>query len=89
MTASFLVRIWAVLVGLLLVSLGVDLALDNRLAVLLIFVIATIKAVIVGAYYMGVKREPTYIFYLLMTGILCMIVLYFALVPDIIWMFGR
>lgn len=89
MTASSLVKIWAALVGLLLMSVVIGLLPYPRLGVLLIFVIATIKAAMVGAYYMGVKREPTYIFYILMTGVICMIILYFALVPDIIWVFGR
>lgn len=89
MTVSSLVKIWVVL----LVLLGVSIALGNlgspRLAATLIFGIALFKAFLVAAYYMRLKFEPRYVTGILLVGLLFIVILYFALVPDIVYQYGR
>lgn len=86
---SFYVKIWI----LLLVLLGVSIVLGNTrhvfLATILIFGIAIFKAFLVGAYYMRLKWEPRYIVGILLGGVALMVLLYFTLVPDIIYVYGQ
>ncbi len=88
MTKQSLINIW---LGLLLL-LGLSLLLGSWghvvLATSLIFTIALLKAGLVVYYYMGLKWEPKYIALIILSGILCLILLYFALVPDIVYRYG-
>jgi len=88
MTASFIKKIWLVLVVLLLVSIALGYLPNATLATVLVFAVATIKAGLVIAYYMGAKSEPKYITYILLSGMACMLILFFVLVPDIIFVYG-
>lgn len=82
------VKIWLIL----LVLLGVSLLLGNLghvvLATSLIFGIAILKAWLVGAYYMGLKWEPHYILWILLTGLIFMVILAASLIPDIVYRYG-
>jgi len=86
---STLIAIW----GMLLAMLGLSLALGYLgnvvLATVLIFLVATLKACLVANYYMGLKWEPKYILWILLTGVIFMIILFAALVPDIIYVYGK
>lgn len=84
MTESFLVKIWGALLGLLLVSVAIGFMASSRLANVLIFSVATIKAALVGAYYMGIKNEPRYILYMLLFGVMLLGILFFLLAPDVV-----
>lgn len=88
MSKSFLIKIWVIL----LVALGVSLALSYlhhpALATSLIFAVAIVKAFLVLWYYMGLKNEPGYIGWILVTGLVFMIVLFVGLVPDMIYVYG-
>ncbi len=85
MSVRFLVGIWSVLLALLGLSLALGYWGNVVLATLLIFTIAILKAFLVGAYYMGLRWEPKYILWILLGGVICILILYFALVPDIIY----
>ncbi len=84
MTRRFLVLIWLCLLALLGVSLLLGLLGNVILATALIFLIALFKAWLVALYYMRLKWEPRYIIGILLFGIGLMVLLYFALVPDIL-----
>jgi caa(3)-type oxidase subunit IV len=89
MKESSLIKIWAVLLGLLFVSIAFGYLENATVGTVLIFGIATVKAYLVGAYYMGLKREPRYIAGLLASGVICMVILFGYLVPDIVYVYGR
>ncbi|MBI4196741.1 MAG: hypothetical protein HY539_02860 [Deltaproteobacteria bacterium] len=84
MKPKTLVALWAVLLFLLSLSLLLGFWGNVVLSTILIFVIAVAKAFLVGAYYMRLKWEPWYILWILLGGVVCLLILYFALVPDII-----
>ena len=89
MSERLLITVWV----LLLAMLGVSVALGSwgnvLAATVLIFLIAVIKAALVGAYYMRLKWEPRYILWILVAGVGLMVVLYFSLVPDIMHGYGK
>lgn len=90
MTAKTMyVRIWAVLLFLLGVSIALGYLSHPVLATSLIFGIAAIKAYIVGAYYMRLKWEPRYIVWVLLFAVGLIAILYFTLVPDIVYVYGK
>ncbi|MBI2981143.1 MAG: cytochrome C oxidase subunit IV family protein [Deltaproteobacteria bacterium] len=88
MRPRLLIGIWVIL----LVLLGVSLLLANLgnplLATTLIFAIAAIKAALVALFYMRLKWEPGYVFAIISTGLAVVLILFFALVPDIIYVYG-
>lgn len=88
-TSKFLVQIWAALLVMLFVSLGFGVIENHTLSTVLVFAVATLKMFLVVNYYMGIKYEPKYILWVLLSGVIAMLVLYFALVPDIVWVNGR
>lgn len=86
---SFYVWIWAALVVMLSISLTLGLEGHTTLATGLIFGIATLKAWLVLVYYMGLSYEPRYIAAILITGLIFMGILFIALVPDMVYVYGR
>ncbi len=88
-TSKFLVQIWAALLVMLFVSLGLGTIHNHTLSTILVFGVATLKMFLVVNYYMGIRYEPKYILWMLLSAVVAMFVLYFALVPDIIWVNGR
>lgn len=89
MKTSDLVKIWTVLLVLLFVSLAIGLMKSAVAATALIFVIATLKAALVAAYYMGLKREPAAVMLLLFSGLAALAVLFAYLIPDMVIVYGR
>lgn len=83
------VAIWAVLVAALFVSLGLALLQQRQLAGTLILALATVKAFLVISYYMHLKFEPRFIVITIIAGLLCMTILFFGLIPDIVHVYGR
>lgn len=47
------------------------------------------KAFLVIAYYMHLKFEPRFIAITIIAGVLCMAILFFGLVPDIVHVYGK
>lgn len=84
-----LVLLWAALLALLGISLWLANMTHVALATFLIFAVALLKAVLVAVYYMRLKWEPRYVLGILLVGIGFMLLLYFALVPDIVYVYGK
>lgn len=89
MKTSTLVKIWVVLLLLLIVSVAIGFSGNTTLATVMIFGIATMKAYLVLAYYMGLKREPYYITILMASGVAMLVILFVYLIPDIVYVYGR
>ena len=51
----------------------------------LIFSVALVKAYLVASYYMHLKAEPFFVALILVTGLACLYILFFGLVPDIVF----
>lgn len=83
------VAIWIILVAALFASLGLALLQQRQLAASLILALATVKAFLVLSYYMHLKFEPRFIVITITAGLLCMVILFFGLVPDIVHVYGR
>ncbi|HSA59148.1 MAG TPA: cytochrome C oxidase subunit IV family protein [bacterium] len=83
------VAIWVVLLIALFVSVALGSMGNVVLATALIFGIATFKAYLVAAYYMGLKWEARYVTAILLVGIAFMLILYFGLTPDIRHGYGK
>jgi caa(3)-type oxidase subunit IV len=88
MSKAFLIKIWVILLMALAVSLALAGLNHPALATSLIFAIAIVKAFLVLWYYMGLKNEPGYVGWILMTGLVFMMVLFVGLVPDMIYVYG-
>lgn len=89
MTQKKLILIWFALLVMLGVSLALGRSGHRQLATILIFGVATLKAFLVGAFYMRLRWEPGYIVCILLGGIGLILILYFALVPDIVYVYGQ
>jgi caa(3)-type oxidase subunit IV len=83
------IAIWVVLIVALFASVGLALLHQRRLAAILIFVLATIKAFLVIAYYMHLKWEPRFVALVVAAGFLALAILFFGLMPDIVHVYGR
>lgn len=77
------VGIWAVLVLLLAVSLAASW-LSKTLAMLLIFGIAAVKALLVLANFMHLRWEPRVLWGVAAAGLLCAACLFFGVYTDIV-----
>ena len=88
MSERFLIAVWAGLLALLGVSLLLGSWGNVLMATTLIFIVAIIKASLVGAYYMRLKWEPRYILWILFAGVALIAIFYVALIPDIIHVYG-
>ena len=79
----FLVWLW--LVGLVLISIGASFFLPKGAALLLIFLVALVKAVLVLLNYMHLKFERPLLYALIIVPLLIVAVLVFALFPDFVF----
>jgi len=77
------VKIWAILVVLLCVSLlGPTVGLA-WLTLITAFGVAAVKALMVAAYFMHLNIERTYVKYLLLILLTLMLVLFAGVAPDV------
>ena len=77
------VKIWAILLALLVVSvLGPELGI-RWVTLLTAFGIAIVKAYMVAKNFMHVNIEPKFITYLLLTGVLFMFLFFAGTAPDV------
>ena len=81
-------RIYWILVGALVVSLLLAFLEHHQLAAALIFAVAIVKAALVAGYYMHLKFEPRYILLVMVSGILCLFILFGGLLLDIVHVHG-
>ena len=78
------VAIWLALVVLLAVSVGTGMLGHRLLATVSIFVIAIVKAGLVLANFMHMRFEPRWVAVAIAGAIVCVIVLFIGLYPDIV-----
>jgi len=76
-------KIWVVLVVLVALGAAFLLVPSKPLAVVLIFTVATIKAVIVLRHYMHVVHQPLMVYAMLAVPLVLAIMMVFILIPDI------
>lgn len=79
----FLVWVW--LVGLVILSVVASFVLPKSAALLLIFIVALIKAVLVVLNYMHLKFEKPVLYAFLIVPLLIVAILIFALFPDFVF----
>ena len=89
MSKSSLIKIWFALLAMLGISILLGEKVSPQLATILIFVIASVKAFLVMRYYMGLRHEPKYVTLAMLTALAFMVFLFFALTPDIIYVYGN
>lgn len=77
------VKIWAILLGLLVVSVVGPMAGIKALTLITAFGIAVVKAYLVARYFMHIDVEPRYIAYLLGTCLTFMLLLFAGVAPDV------
>lgn len=80
---SHYVKIWALLLVLLTVSILGPLLGIQLVTLLTAFGIAIVKAYIVCAYFMHLNIEKRYAAYLLATALVFIALFYFAVAPDV------
>ena len=77
------VKIWAILVILLTISVIGPMAEIKVITLITAFGIAIVKALMVAAKFMHLNVEKRYIWYLLFTGLLFMFLFFTGISPDI------
>lgn len=80
--------VYLVLIGALLLSLALGAASTGPLAITIIFLIAIFKAWLVVTRFIGLAVDPHYIRIMVLAVLMVVAILYVALVPDIVWVFG-
>ncbi len=83
------VAIWKILVAALVVSLLLAHWKMPRLAAALIFSVAIAKAALVAAYYMHLKFEPRFVVLAVISGLLCLLILFAGLSLDMVHVYGK
>jgi caa(3)-type oxidase subunit IV len=77
------VKIWAILLVLLLVSIVGPFAEIRALTLITAFGVAVVKAIIVATEFMHLRFEKKYMIHMLLTMLLLMGVFFFGVAPDV------
>jgi caa(3)-type oxidase subunit IV len=85
---SYYVKIWALLLVLLVISIAGPLLEHQVITLITAFGIAVIKAGIVCAYFMHLSTEKSYVSYLLLIALLLMGLMFSGVSPDVMKMQG-
>ena len=80
---GFYIRIWAILLGLLVVSVVGPMAGIRWLTLVTAFGIAFVKAYMVARNFMHLNIEKPIVHYIMITGLALMVLMYGALAPDV------
>jgi caa(3)-type oxidase subunit IV len=80
---GFYVKIWALLLFLLVVSIVGPMFGHVWVTLVTAFGIALVKAGMVAAYFMHLNVEKKYVWYLLYTMLLLMLLLFMGVAPDV------
>lgn len=88
-TTAGYIKIWAVLLGLLIVSVLGPMLGVKVLTMITAFGIAIVKALIIAAYFMHLNIEKKYISYLLVGMLVLVVVFFFGVAPDIMRTHGQ
>lgn len=86
---GFYVGVWVFLMAAIGLSLFLSSIGHPDLATSLIFGVAALKAMLVAYYYMGLSHEPRYISAIFVVGLLFVALLFIALIPDIVHVYGK
>jgi caa(3)-type oxidase subunit IV len=81
--ASHYIRIWAILVGLFIISVLGPMLEIKWLTLITAFGIATVKASMVVHYFMHLSVEKRFVHYFLATSLAFMFLFFFAVAPDV------
>ncbi len=82
------VAIWVILLVLLGVSLLLGRIPNAAVGGTLIFGVAAVKIAIVMRYFMHMKFEPWLLVALMVAALLCVLALFFGVLPDVVWRNG-
>jgi len=77
--------IWIALLGLVAISIAASIVLPKSLALLLIFAVAIVKALLVALNYMHLKYEKLLLYIIAIVPLVIVIILLFALFPDFVF----
>ena len=78
--------VWLWLLGLMGLSVAASFLPGGRtLSIVVIFAIAFVKAILVGANFMHLRFEPALIYAFVLIPLLFLVVLAAALLPDFVW----
>jgi len=77
------IKIWAILVGLLILSVLGPMLEIKVVTIISAFGIAFVKAFLVAKHFMHLNLEKKYITYLLILCLLFMVLLFFGVAPDV------
>jgi caa(3)-type oxidase subunit IV len=77
--------IWIGILALVLVSVAAASILPKVQALILIFAVAIVKALLVARNYMHLKNERAIIYALVLVPLAFVIILFFALFPDFVY----
>lgn len=77
--------IWIALLGLVAISIAASIVLPKSLALLLIFAVAIVKALLVALNYMHLKYEKLLLYIIAIVPVVIVIILLFALFPDFVF----
>jgi caa(3)-type oxidase subunit IV len=76
-------KIWGALVTIFIISLGIGAMGNSKLAVAVIFALAIVKTLLVLGYFMHLKWEPKFIWWIFAFGAVCLFIFYYGVLPDI------
>ena len=77
------VKVWAVLVVLLVISVVGPMAEIRALTLITAFGIAVVKAYLVAKNFMHINIAPRFVPYLIVTSLLFMLLFYAGVAPDV------
>lgn len=77
------IRIWAVLLAALFISLGIGLYTTSNVAIGLIFAIAAVKAWLVVSRFMHMNREPRFLQLVLVGAVAAVACFFIGVFPDV------
>ncbi len=77
--------IWYWLMALVIVSVGASVVLPKAEALMLIFTVAVIKALLVARNYMHLKHEKTLIYAIALVPLAFVLIFLFGLFPDFVY----
>jgi caa(3)-type oxidase subunit IV len=80
---SFYIKIWAILLGLLIVSFVGPMAEIQWLTLLTAFGIALVKAYLVAVNFMHVNLTPRFVIYTVATTLVFMLLFFAGAAPDV------
>jgi caa(3)-type oxidase subunit IV len=78
-------KIWIWLLALVVVSVAAASILPKTQALVLIFTVAVVKALLVARNYMHLKNERVIIYAIVLIPLAFIIILLFALFPDFVY----